>query len=142
MRTPLLLAATLAATLAFGCAPAEGLVFSPERLDFGEVDFAGELPEDGYASESVSLANAGKRTVAIALPAFDDDRLCLAGFDGRDFPVELGELAPDAAYTFVVGVCGYVSGEVDSSVTTELVVDGSDGPVALPITFTPIRSSG
>ncbi len=125
-----------------GCGPAPGLVFEPDRLAFGEVDFSGELPEGGYASESVSLVNAGKQTTALSLPEFDTDRLCLAGFDAPDFPVDLGELPPDAAYTFVVGLCGYGASGIDTLMELELAVDGDDGRVVLPITFTPIRSSG
>lgn len=126
-------------SLATGCTPPAGLVFSPATLAFGEVDFTGEVPDEGYATEVVSLSNDGRKTLPIALPEYDPDRLCLAGFGTQAFPVALGDLDPGAAYTFTVGVCGYVSGEVDTEVTTELAVDSDDGTVTLPITFTPVR---
>lgn len=126
--------------LAPGCAPPAGLVFTPDSLDFGEVDFAGELPEEGYAVATATLSNEGKSSIAIALPEYDTDRLCLAGFGTQDFPVDLGELAAGAAYTFTVGVCAYVSGELDTVVVTDVAVDG-DARVTLPVTFTPIRTA-
>jgi hypothetical protein len=126
----------------FACAPKEGLEFSPATLAFGEVDFAGEMPDGGYATEDVELSNAGKTTVSIELPAYDKDRLCLTGFDADgDFPVDLGDVDPGSTYRFTVGVCFYVAGEIDTEVATELVVDSDDGSVTLPITFTPIRTS-
>lgn len=131
--------ALLLASLAPACTPAAGLVFSPATLDFGEVDFTGELPDEGYATETVTLTNEGKADLVVTLPEYDADRLCLAGFGTQDFPVALGELAPGAAYTFVVGVCGYISGEADTAVATELAVDADSGTVTLPITFTPVR---
>ncbi len=125
----------------FACAPTVGLVFTPDTLDFGEVDFAGELPEEGYASASVTLTNEGARPVALSLPAYDTERLCLAGYTTQTFPVDLGEAAPGSAFTFIVGVCAYVSGEIDTVVETGLEVDTDDAPVSLPITFTPIRTA-
>jgi hypothetical protein len=133
------LALLLASVLATGCTPPAGLVFSPATLAFGEVDFNGEVPDEGYATEVVTLTNEGKSTFVIALPEYDPDRLCLAGFGTQEFPVALGDLGPGAAYTFTVGVCGYVSGEIDTEVTTELEVDSDDGAITLPITFTPVR---
>jgi hypothetical protein len=125
------------------CTPRADLVFSPDALDFGDVDFAGEMPDGGYASEDVTLTNDGHATITLSLPEYDADRLCLAGFDGRDFPVELGEIDAGSTYRFSVGVCAYVSGEIDTSVETELAVDTDGNPdtVTLPITFTPIRTS-
>lgn len=131
----------LALALATGCGPAPGLVFEPDRLDFGEVDFAGELPEDGYDSHSVQLVNKGNKSIALSLPEYDTDRLCLAGFGGQDFPVDLGELPPDASYTFIVGLCGYGTSGIDTLMELELAVDGGDDRVSLPISFTPIRTS-
>ncbi|MDP2317374.1 MAG: hypothetical protein Q8P41_31105 [Pseudomonadota bacterium] len=132
----------LALALVGACAPARGLEFDPAQLDFGEVDFTGEMPDTGYALLSVSVTNPGTRTETIALPAYDDDHLCLVGFGTQDFPVDLGDLAPGATYVLQVGVCAYVSGEVGSLVETGLEVD-SDGPsgtINLPIAFTPVRT--
>lgn len=134
--------AFLLPVLTAGCTPSPGLVFSPASLAFGEVDFEGELPDEGYAVLTTVLRNAGKTTIAISLPEYDTDRLCLGGFDTQVFPFDLGPLNPGAAYTFQVGVCGYVSGEAGTEVATELRVDGEDETASLPITFTPMRSSG
>jgi hypothetical protein len=125
-----------------GCAGPD-LSFSPASLDLGEVDFTGEMPDDGYATASVDLTNVTGPTFVLSLPEYDTDRLCLQGFpvDG-DYPVDLGELAEGSTYTFGVGVCWYLPGEEDTEVSTQLVVktDGNPSSVTLPITFTPIRT--
>lgn len=119
------------------------LAFSPASVDFGVVDFSGEMPEEGYATSGVDLTNNGGPTVTISLPEYDTDRLCLQGFpvDG-DFPVDLGELAEGSTYSFVIGLCWYLPGEADTEVSTELVVktDGNPSSVSVPITFTPTRT--
>lgn len=123
--------------------PAE-LDFAPSLLDFGEVDFAGEMPDGGYASATVTLTNEGESTVTIGLPAYDFDRLCLEGFpDDADYPVDLGEIAPGASYVFVVGVCAYVSGEIGTEVETlfEVATDGEPASYDVNVVFTPVRSS-
>jgi hypothetical protein len=126
--------------LLVGCA-GQTLSFSPDTLDFGEVDFAGELPEEGYAVETVTLTNDGSAADTLSLQAYDQDHLCLAGFTTQDFPVDLGSVSSGGSYTFRVGVCAYVSGEVDTEVSTTIEVEGDNGAVSLPVTFTPVRSS-
>ncbi len=127
----------------FACAPPAELVFSPAALELGEVDFAGEMPEGGYASETVTLTNESGPSLALSLPAYDLDHLCVAGFpEEHDYPVDLGALDEGVAYTFEVGVCAYVPGELTTLVETELVVetDGNPAEVVLPISFTAVRS--
>lgn len=130
--------------LLVACAEPTVLALSPAALDFGEVDFAGELPEGGYTSETVTLRHEGGPAVALALPEYDFDRLCVAGFpDDRDYPRALGTVEEGGSYVFEVGVCGYVPGELTTEVTTELVVetDGEPGSVTLPIAFVPYRGT-
>lgn len=125
------------------CSEPASLVLSPAALDFGEIDFAGEVPEGGYASETVTLRHDGGPAVALSLPSYDFDRLCVAGFpDDRDYPRSLGTIEEGGSYVFEVGVCGYVPGELTTVVATELVVetDGDPASVTLPITFTAIRT--
>ncbi|MFN7147710.1 MAG: hypothetical protein ACK4YP_28330 [Myxococcota bacterium] len=126
------------------CTPSADLAFSPSALDFGEVDFAGEMPDAGYASEAVTLTNDGGATLTVWLAAYDTDHLCVSGFpEDLAYPAELGPLGPGDTYALDVGVCAYVSGEIGTPIATELVVetDGDPAVLTLPITFTPIRSS-
>lgn len=116
------------------------LSFSPASLDLGEVDFAGEMPDGGYANETVTVTNVNGPTVALSLPEFDTDRLCLTGFDDREYPVSLGDLDEAGTYVFQIGVCAYLPGEETTTVVTELVVKADEDAFTLPITFTAIRS--
>lgn len=125
------------------CSDPAALTFSPASLDFGEVDFGGEMPDGGYASETVTLRQEGGPAVALSLPAYDFDRLCLAGFpDDRDYPRALDTLEEGGSYVFEVGVCAYVPGELTSEIETEVVVetDGDPSYVTLPIRFTAVRT--
>lgn len=125
------------------CAPKVEFNLVPDGLEFGVVDFAGEMPADGYAFDEVVLQNDGKATIVLTLPAYDTLRLCLKGFDvDREYPIELGEVAPGASYLLGIGLCSYVDGEVDTDVETRVDVrtDGAPDVLSIPVTFTPIRS--
>lgn len=129
--------------LLLACGPKAELSFSPAALELGEVDFAGEMPDGGYASETVTLTNTEGDSLVLSLPEYDTDHLCIAGFPAdQAYPVDLGPLDEGRAYTFEVGVCAYVPGELTTEVVTELVVeaDGEPWEVVLPITFTAIRT--
>lgn len=130
--------------LLFACSNPAELAFTPSELALGEVDFGGEMPESGYASASVTLAHGGGPAVNLSLPAYDFDHLCVAGFpDDQTYPLALGDLEEGGSYTFEVGICAYVPGELTTEVATELVVEADADPweVVLPITFTAIRTS-
>jgi hypothetical protein len=113
----------------------------PSSLNFGEVTFEGEVPEEGYASQDVSYTNAGKATIALTLPPWDEDRLCLPGLDGFDTPYDLGDVDPGSTLRITVGICYYLPGEIDSEVSTQLDLetDGDPDTLTVPITFTPVR---
>jgi hypothetical protein len=130
-------------TLLLACANPTLLTFDPASLELGEVDFAGEVPEDGYASGVVTLTHGGGPDVVVSLPAYETDHLCVAGFpEDQVYPVDLGPFTEGTAYTFTVGVCAYVPGELTTEVTTSFTVetDGDPGEITLPITFTAIRT--
>jgi hypothetical protein len=125
------------------CASVE-LDLSPNPLALGEIDFAAEMPAEGYAVEDVTVTNVGKGSGTVFLPEYDTDRLCVTGFaDDRDYPVELGPIEPDEHYVLPVAVCGYADGELGTEVETSLdvLVDDDPEPFTLTVTFTPVRSS-
>ncbi|MFZ5481335.1 MAG: hypothetical protein ACOZNI_31535 [Myxococcota bacterium] len=123
-----------------GCGEVE-LEFSPGTLAFGEIDFSAELPEEGYAPETVTITNTGEKAGTLWLPEYDTERLCLAGFDAdREYPVELGLAEPGDAYVLDVAVCGFGSGELETEVRigVDVLVDDDPEPFTLPVTYTPV----
>lgn len=115
---------------------------SPSTLNLGVVDFAVEMPEEGYTPGQVSLTNDGKGTPVLALAEVDADYVCVVGFTGRDLPIPLGELPEGSTYLLNIAACGYLPGDRDSEVTTEVVVstDGTPATIRIPVSFTPTRT--
>jgi hypothetical protein len=118
------------------------ITVSPATVNLGVVDFAVEMPDEGYTPTQVSLTNAGKGTPVLALASYDPDHICVVGFTGRDLPISLGELPEGSTYLLNIAACGYLAGERDSEVSTDVVVstDGSPGTVTIPVRFTPTRT--
>jgi len=127
-----------------GCSPEFDILISPARLDLGVVDFAQEMPEEGYAPGSVSLINKGTGEPQLALLAYDDVHLCLPGYTGLDLPATIGTLPEGATASLLVAACGYEPGERDSEVygTVTVGTGGTPSTVEIPVVFTPTRTFG
>ncbi len=125
---------------------ADSLTFtiSPDPVAFGEVDFAVEMPDDGYAPIAVSLTNTGSTDALLALADFDDTYLCVQGYSHDLLPGEMGVVAPNSTYVLNIAVCGYAPGERDSQVSTDVTVstDGDPSSLTIPVTFTPVQTMG
>lgn len=123
------------------CGPKVEFEISPESVELGEVSFDGEMPEGGYAGVTVLLKNAGSEAVELVLPAWDDDHLCLAGFDGQLPPVDLGEVGVGSTYQLVIGICAYLPGELTTEVATGVALEtnGDPGTLTIPVSFIPVR---
>ena len=124
------------------CAPPVEIEVDPAIVDLGTVDFATEMPAEGYDPQPVSLNNVGKRDVMLAILDPDVVHLCIQGFSTLAPPYDLGLVPSGSAYTFEVAVCGTEAGERDSEVTTEIVVgtDGDPSRISIPVTFIPTRT--
>lgn len=121
--------------------PAVEINTSPDELAFGDVEFTAEMPEGGFAQEDLVLTNASERETVLTLPPYDDDHLCIEGFDNDQLPQDLASMTQQATYVLRVGVCGYVPGEAESEVQLTLTIntDGTPSTVQVPVSFTPIR---
>lgn len=128
-------------SLLLACADPVNVSGSPASLDYGEVDFTAEVPDGGFASLDWTVTNVGDADVTLTLPAYDDERLCVDGFDVDTLPQALPAMSAGGAYVFHVGICGYVAGEEGGDVQTELTVQTDTTPASLtvPITYTAIR---
>ena len=138
-------ACLVALGLGSGCGKDAGqLGVFPSALDYGEVDFLDEMPEEGYASTELRLTNSGEVPLALTLATLDLDHLCAPGFGS--VPADLVELEPEESYSLFIGVCAYSAegGERDSEVRGQIVIesDDLDGPVSVPWSFTPVLGLG
>ncbi len=113
----------------------------PTRLYFGEVSFDGEMPEEGRASDIVTILNEGQIATSLTLVAYDEDHLCIAGFPDPTVNASLGIIEPGASYVLTIAICDYLPGEATTEVETEVVLltDGEPPSFSIPIYFTPTR---
>lgn len=128
--------------LLLACAKTVEIEVDPAEVDLGEVDFAVEMPTEGYDPAAVSLHNVGKSDVAISILDPDVDHLCIQGFTTFTPPYDLGVLPEGGTYTFEVAACDYQPGERDSEVSTRILVgtDGVPAQIEIPVRFVPTRT--
>ena len=120
------------------CAAPE-LTFSPEELQFGDIDFSEEMPNGGYSPMDLKLTNESTKDLDIYIIDFDLSRLCFQGFS--ELPIDLGSLSPDSSYSGVVSVCDYIeeNGERDDLLEGNIVIEYNDKyTLSLPWSFTPV----
>lgn len=130
-------------TLLFlGCSGGLDLDMTPESLDLGTIDFAVEMPEEGYNPLPVTVRNLGKVDTVLSIVGDDPDHLCVQGFPDRVAPYDLGSLPAGASYTFEVAACGALPGDMDTDVITGLVIgaEGAPAPMELSVTFFSTRT--
>ena len=129
------------AFLLFACGPTGELSVFPSRLDFGEVNFQDEKPEEGYGALTVALKNVGETDLELSVSNVDFEHLCMQGFDTA--PIDLGRLTPNQTYTIKVGVCDYSreSGERDNLISDVIRVEhtGQNSPFEIQWSFTPVE---
>ncbi len=117
---------------------------SPNPVAFGEVDFDVEMPDEGYAPITTAMTNNGTEDVTLSLLDFDDDYVCVQGYFHDLLPGTMGTVAPSSTYVLNIAVCGYLPGERETQVSTEVTVgtDGEPASFTIPVTFTPMQSGG
>ena len=129
-----------------GCAAADMADFtiSPDPVEFGDVDFSVETPEEGYAPIAVTMYNNGLSDVTLGLADFNPDYLCVVGYSYDGLPGTMGVVAPASSYVLNLAVCGYLPGERDTEVSTSVTVstDSTPSTLSIPVTFTPVLPTG
>ena len=116
------------------------LEFDPDPLDFGEVIFGPDMPDNGYAQEELSVINAGEKDVTLSLAPYDTQWFCIEGFPEADAESPLSTLSPGANYLLEVGICDHEPGTFDSDVELALGIlsDGEPSRVNATITLHPV----
>lgn len=124
------------------CAQKIDLTVSPSSLDLGTVDFAVEMPTEGYNPLPVTITNNGKEDVELTVRDDDPDHLCLQGYTTFEAPFLLGTVPEGQSFTFEIAACDYDAGERDSLVETAVVLatGGDPATVEIPVSFTPTRT--
>lgn len=120
------------------------LEISPPQVNWGELDFAEEPPDEGFEPVQLVIKNVGDNDVEVELTGFDFERLCAPGYSA--VPASLGNVTAGGSVAVSVGVCGYSAeaGDRDSLVSGTIdvgVVDG-EGSASARWSFTPVLDLG
>ncbi len=118
------------------------LIFLPQELEFGDIDFSEEMPDGGYAPMDLKITNESTKDTDIYITDFDFSRLCFQGFS--ELPIDLGSLNPDSSYSAVVSVCNYIeeNGERDDLLEGSIIIEYNDKYThSLPWSFTPVLTN-
>lgn len=123
------------------CGPRGDVTLTPDRIDFGEVDFQQIRPDGGYAQTEIAVRNTGVVDLDLEIRGVDEEHVILSAVFVSETPLTLTPLSPDGRVTLQLGVWDYLPGERDTLVEGEFVVDSSDlpEPVYVPWSFTPVR---
>jgi hypothetical protein len=137
-------AAALVLGLLSACGGGSGNVATatPSQLDWGEIDFQQDMPDEGYDAVDFTVSNDGKADLDIVLRGFDTTRLRLgAPLLVRADPPTLPTLSPGQSMVMRLGVYAYADGDRDTLVSGsfELEAAGIKDPTSVPWSFTPIR---
>ena len=150
------------AYLLIGCAAPSELSALPSSIQWGNIDFAQPMPEEGYSAETISLKNTGEEDIdeiiiedlqndfqvsgeaGVCPPNEDCNHLCLQGFDATPASLLQGSLPPGETFNAVISVCNYIeqAGERDDNITgnIEISFSGSDKPIYIDWSFTPVQN--
>lgn len=126
-----------------GCTPDPiEIAISPTPVAFGEVDFAVEMPHEGYSPIPTSLTNNGTKDVLLALADWDVDYVCVQGYSHDALPGTMATVAPGSTYVLNIAICGYLPGERDTEVSTSVTISTDTEPASfpIPVTFTPVQT--
>jgi hypothetical protein len=93
------------------------------------------MPEEGFAQKDVEITNDSEVEIALGLPPYDPDHLCIEGFADPYAETELQSLGPGSFYILKVGICGHIAGEFDSQVETELSLTANGTRHTVVVTF-------
>ena len=123
------------------CGPQGDLTLTPERVDFGDVDFQQIRPDGGYSQTEIAVRNSGTVDLDLEIRGVDAEHVVLSAVFVSENPLTLTPLSPDGRVTLQLGVWDYLPGERDTLVEGEFVIDSDDlaDPVYVPWSFTPVR---
>ena len=112
----------------------------PSSIQWGDIDFASTMPDEGYDATTIALNNTGTADIELTLQEYDDEHLCIDGLSPGT--QELGILEPEQKYSLLIGVCNYASDEGERDTEIEGVISithtGANSPVDISWTFTPV----
>ena len=91
--------------LLLGCTKTE-ITYTPDVIEWGEINFYDDMPENGYDEQNIVFQNIGKKQISLFVSGFDSEYFCLLGQE-RD-SISLSNLEPNQIFSVSVSVCDYI----------------------------------
>tara|TARA_B100000925_G_C21780567_1_gene376039 strand:- start:50 stop:466 length:417 start_codon:yes stop_codon:yes gene_type:complete len=103
--------------LLLGCTKID-FEYSPKVIDWGEINFYDEMPENGYKEQNILFRNIGKKQISLNVSGFNKEYFCVVGETESDF-VNITELESNQIFEISVSVCNYIeeNGERDTDIS-------------------------
>ena len=103
--------------LLLGCTKTE-FEYSPQVIDWGEINFYDDMPENGYEEQNILFRNNGEKQISLNVSGFDKEYFCVVRETENDF-INIEELNPNQIFEISVSVCNYIeeSGERDTEIS-------------------------
>ena len=108
--------------LLLGCTKTE-IEYSPTFIDWGEINFYNEMPENGYEPQNIVFRNMGKKQTSLSVSGFNKEYFCVVGELENSF-IDISELEPNQIFEISVSVCNYVeeNGERDTKISGQFQI--------------------
>ena len=103
--------------LLLGCTKID-FEYSPQVIDWGEINFYDDMPENGYEEQNIVFRNIGKKQISLNVSGFNKEYFCVVGETEDDF-VNITELESNQIFEISVSVCNYIeeNGERDTEIS-------------------------
>ena len=104
-----------------GCTKTE-ITYSPDIIEWGEINFYDEMPENGYDEQNIVFQNIGKKQISLLVSGFNSEYFCIAD-EEKDY-VYMADLYPNQIFEVSVSVCDYMEeyGQRDELVEGEFEI--------------------
>ena len=108
--------------LLLGCSKTE-FEYSPQVIDWGEINFYGEMPDNGYEEQNIVFRNNGEKQISLNVSGFNKEYFCVVGETENDF-INIEELEPNQIFEISVSVCNYIeeNGERDTEISGQFQI--------------------
>ena len=103
--------------LLLGCTKID-FEYSPQVIDWGEINFYDDMPENGYEEQNIVFRNIGEKLISLNVSGFNKEYFCVVGETEDDF-INITELESNQIFEISVSVCNYIeeNGERDTEIS-------------------------
>ena len=91
--------------LLLGCTKTE-ITYTPDIIEWGEINFYDDMPENGYDEQNIVFQNIGKKQISLLVSGFNSEYFCIKNAD-TDF-IEIDDLYTNQIFEVSVSVCDYM----------------------------------